>query len=452
VNPTASPTTTRTGSHTWYVTPDRIWHGDGRTPPRTPPEVLGSLVALLYRVAEALRSNDQKGGTVLLDLPAAVALGLSVEPVDGRHAALDLAAANGWSHTSWGQWITFYGKDRPSVHVGQLGLLFEAGTRAFPFGWPGSWPGDMVADVEHWYRLTGHPWQAGPAVQGVELLHQLLPAVRLPDSSGKIRTRGVERRDANTPPGASEPPWSPSMWADPQLGQYLHGYDRVRAGLTAAGSVTVAATGLTRGYRKTFDATRGGWWQVSVPPWNHPHMPHPMGPRTVYDRAWVTTPTLELVAELARAGVIDMPEIIDSVTGPARPVLQPWARKLEAAYQHPIGDGYDAADQATIREAVKTVYKAALGMLGHRAGKSTIWRPDWYHSVNALKRANGWRKAWTIGNTYGRWPVCVDDDQWWYVSDEEDPYTAAPPGLDLVNDTPGAYRWKVTRTRQAAGS
>jgi hypothetical protein len=437
----------RTHGHTWYLTADHIWQADGVRVRPTPPEVLGSIVALLYRVSEGLRTAGADAGTLLVDGAASVALGLAQAPEDGVQRALDYAAAQGWIHSPWGPWITFRGADRqserPTIYLGQTAALYEGGTRMFPFGWPGRWPGDVVAGVAHWGRLTGVPWQAQPAVQGIEMLHKLMPAVRLPDSTGKIRTRPVERRDDGTPAGATEPAWTPSMWSNPQLGAYRYGYDRRRAGLTAAGSCRVAATRLVRSHRKAFDPDRAGWWCVSVPGWNDPNMPHPIGPHKVYDRAWVTTPTLELVAELARQGVVDMPEIIDSMTGPARPVLQPWARKLEEAYQAAPSDadGYDLPDQHVVREAIAFTYKAAIGMLNHRAGKSSIWRPDWAATIAATKRCNGWRKAWTIGRTEGRWPVAVDDDMWWYATDVDDPYQAAPRGLDL-EDRPGGYRPK----------
>lgn len=435
-----------TASSTWYVTRS-LTYMPGRTS-HTPAESLGSIVALLNRVAGALTAAQSAHGVVMVDETAATLLRLAQPPQDGNQPALDYAAAQGWSHTQWGPWISFYGKGRPSVYVGQLGQLWAGGERVFPFGGPNTWPADLVAGVAHWGRLTGVPWQAGPPVQGIEMMIQTMPQVRLPDRDSRIRTRTVERRDDGTPTGASEPPWTPALWRNEQLGAYRHGYDRRRAGLTAAGSVELAATKLVRSHRKEFDPTRAGWWLVSVPAWNEHRMPHPMGPRAVYDRAWVTTPTLGLVAELARQGMIEIPEIIDSMTGPARPVLQPWAARLEAAYQAPPSepDDYRLNDQDAVRAAVGYVYKAAIGMLGHRDGKSQVWRPDWAAAISATKRCNGWRRAWTIGRAEGRWPCYVDDDLWVYVGDELDARSAAPRGLSL-EDKPGGYRIQELVTR-----
>lgn len=464
---------------TWLVTPELVCEPDRLV--STPEGALTSIVSLLFRIAEQLKRVNADQGVILLDKFAAAQLGLDVDPVDGRHRALDYAEAQGWCHTQLGPFTTFYAKDRksrPEIHVGQLARLEAAGPDFWPWGFSiGAqgglcyrWPGDIVACLNHWQRLSGVAWQAGPAVMGLELIHKTLPAYRWKDANGKSHQARPEKYCDATPPEASEPPWSPAMWRGseiPEGARWLHQIDRVRAGLTACGAALCAGPRLTRGWRR-FDPTRAGWWLISLPPWCDPRMPHPLGPGKVWSRVWRTTDTLALGADLARQGLLDMPEIIDSLTGLGRQLLQPFQQLVESVYQAPPEPGYDADDmRPVIQDVAKDLGRRAPSMLASGAKRPeaagprpTVFRPDWAGAQSASKRNNGWRRAWKIGNATGMWPAYVDDDGWWYASSEADPYRAFAaatqavetnrlgqdvPILNLREDIPGAYVPKKTR-------
>lgn len=442
----------------WIVTTTDTYTGDGRIA-RTPPEALHSMGALLSRIGEMLDRSGKAEGTVLVDDAAAAMLGLT-EPAqdDGRRQrALDAAAAAGWQSGKIGTWTTFMfgGSKRPTVFVGMCDVLHsvaaESDPDSFTFAGPVSTGAPLVTVAEalqHWHRLSGVPWQAGPSVMGIEIMHRTLTPYRVMGSNGRSHQSAPAKRDDSTPPEAEEPMWSLADWSRPQLAPHLHGYDRRRAGITAAGVAKLAPGKLTRGWRK-YDGKRGGWWLISAPAWNVPEMPHPCGPGVkTYQRIWRTTGTLDLLAELAKAGLIDMPDIIDSLTGPARPVLLPWQQRIEQTISEPESDSYPAPIRLRVREAGKVVGTRGLGMLAKHDGRSTIWRPDWFYGVNATKRANGWRMAWRIGRTEKRWPVAIDDDCMYYASDDPDPRTAAPKTLNLDEDRPGSYR--IQRTKVTA--
>lgn len=449
---------------TWLVTHELTWMPDHAV--STPDGALTSIVSLLRRISEQLIRVGHDQGLVLLDRQASHTLGLDVDPVDGQHRALDYAAAQGWKHTALGAITGFFAKGRPSIYVGQLPRLEHAGPDFWPWGFRRDdtgalhyrWPADVVTALNHWQRLSGVAWQAGPAVMGIELMHATLRPYRMM-INGKSKQFHPEKRCDATPDQASEPAWSPAMWSRPAKARCAHQLDRIRAGLTAAGAAKLSGPKLTRGWRE-FDGLRAGWWQFSMPPWNDPRIPHPLGPGRVYDRVWRTTDTLCLGAELAAQGLLDMPEMIDSLTGPARTLLLPWQQHVESIYAAPAEDGYDDDDhRPLVQNIAQDVAKRGMGMLAKADRNSSIWRPDWHAAIDAAKRCNGWRRAWRIGLATDLWPVAVDDDAWWYASDQADPHkamaaatsvlnTRGEPLLDLTHDRPGAYRVKQTRTRE----
>lgn len=415
----------------------------------------------------AAMAGDRGEATIVVDPAAAYRLGLRD---DSPASAIANANAAGWKTSRRiGTWTVFYADDRPSIYVGQHeGIFTEVETD--PTVWPfSSDPRDMVPQLQHWHDLTGVTWQAGPAVMGIELMHRHLPKWRMP---GETRLKGATKTDRHTPDGAGEAVWSPTLWRRPMADVsretsapdtlYLHKYDKVRAGITAAGVAKLSPPALVRtGPIREWDGKRAGWFSISVPPWNEPRLPHPCGPGAVlWERRWVTAATLDLLSALAGQGRIDMPEIIDSWSGPARPLLLPLVKVIEEAWDAPLVDGrYYEQDREQLRQALKEVATRGFGMLAHvnaETGEpaSTIYRPDWFASIAATKRCNGWRILDEIATGEGRYPVWVDDDAVVYASAEPDPYKAAPaafsgtaPGgrlRQLDGGNPGDYRYQET--------
>lgn len=439
---------------TWFVTPQLTVAGTDYLG-NTPPEALNSMGSLLVRIASVLHKQREAEGLVLVDELAAAKLGLSEPATDDgrRQRALDAASAAGYQFGKLGMYTQFYAKGRPTIHVGRAEMIVNTAESLDPETWPWDpvWHPEMTTGLQHWHRLTEVAWQAGPAVMGLELMHRTLTPYRLPEVKGQRRP---DVRDDSTPHDAVESMWSMEMWSRHDDGGFLHGYDKRRAGISAAGVAKLSPAKLMRRKRE-FSPKWAGWWHVTVSPWALGHqMPHPMGPGAMERHRksmWVTTPTMELCAELAELGVLSMPEVIDSLTGPARQVLAPWQKRLEGAYSAPADDfEYSEKCRERVGNAVKVVGTRSIGMLGKADGRSSIWRPDWMHGINATKRANAWRRGWHIGRAEGRWPVAVVDDCMWYASDDPDPVRAAPNGLrrpddqDFRLDTPGGYRIQGT--------
>jgi hypothetical protein len=433
---------------TWLVTPQVTVAGTDYLG-TTPPEALNSMGALLVRIASVLHRQQATEGLVLVDELAAAKLGLSEPATDDgtRQRALDAASGAGFRSTKLGAFTAFFGNQRPTIHVGRAELIAGTAADRDPESWP--WEPalhpELTTGLQHWHRLTGVAWQAGPAVMGLELMHRTIAPYRLPDTKGQ---RKPDLHDDSTPHDAVESMWSAEMWSRGELAPYLHGYDKRRAGITAAGVAKLSPAKLIRRKRE-FSPKLAGWWHVTVSPWGlGDQLPHPMGPGATdkYRKSmWVTTPTMELCAWLEGLGVFAMPEVIDSLTGPARQVLGPWQKLLESTYGAPADDyDYPEKVRTRVQNAVKVVGTRGIGMLNKADGRSSILRPDWFHGINATKRANGWRKAWEIGNTESRWPAVVADDCMWYASDDADPQRSAPRGLQLGVDMAGGYRIQGT--------
>lgn len=436
---------------TWLVTPQVTVAGTDYLG-NTPTEALASMGSLLVRIGAVLHRQQATEGLVLVDEAAAARLGLSEPATDdgARHRALDAATGAGWRSTKIGPYTSFFANQRPTIHVGRVEVLTATAEAGDPETWPWGpvWHPAITDGLQHWHRLTDVAWQAGPAVMGLELMHRTIAPYRLPDVKGQ---RKADLRDDSTPHDASEAMWSREMWSRQELAAYAHGYDKRRAGLTAAGLAKLSPAKLVR-RKMEFSAKWAGWWHVTISPWALGHqMPHPMGPGATERHRksmWVTTRTMELCAELAQLGVLSMPEVIDALIGPARQVLGPWQRRLEAAYSAPADDrDYPEACRARVQNAVKVTGTRGLGMLNKADGKASIWRPDWFHGANATKRANAWWLAWQIGRTEGRWPVAIEDDCMWYASDDPDPLRSAPRRLRDVlvdGDMAGGYRIQGT--------
>jgi hypothetical protein len=201
-----------------------------------------------------------------------------------------------------------------------------------------------------------------------------------------------------------------------------------------------------------------GYYLITVPKlWDLTgRLPHPAGGKTLEDRAWVTAPTLNLLAECAEThSLMDLPEVHDRWVShlppekgggvhPGTRVLRKFGDTVAAAVKGAHAMALVNAEEAVMVRTVKDVYKWTRGMLERPGGR--IHRPDWAHAITAQARVNLWRKIYTEGMTSGRWPVRVDADACWYASDNPDPVAAAPETFKLGDGaTGGTFTIKGTK-------
>ncbi|MFJ6636868.1 DnaB-like helicase C-terminal domain-containing protein [Streptomyces sp. NPDC091376] len=140
---------------------------------------------------------------------------------------------------------------------------------------------------------------------------------------------------------------------------------------------------------------RAGAFLITVPSWNHPDMPHPLGriaERTdEHGHAWVTTPHIRHLQKLIKNGLITEPLIVhDSWTGKANESLfKPFyekARTVRAELVHAGGEPYTE---------YKRRLSIALRLLWPKGEKvnSPFWRPDWRMALVAEASVRHWSVA-----------------------------------------------------------
>lgn len=374
------------------------------------------------------------GGVVVLTTQAMADLGLGLLPPTAADApnalALSPARARGWNVSKLGPWMSFYSDNQawPRISVACMPWLRS---NVGPL-----WREDMTAmefarGLADYHEVLGTRFYATPGVTGLEVMRH--------------RTRLSE-----------EPYWAPQdfyaagkvpkatrhaeddyrAWVSPVDGErggaYEHAYDAVSQYLAAAGSVYLPVGELHYATGGEFDKHRGGYWQIEMPAWNLPYLPHPAGNHhagwagETGPLVWVTSPTMELLEELAEFGVLARPQVISSWTASSLRVLRSWQEQVREALIRSQGEQYGPE----VRRAVKATYTEAIGLMGREGGR--VFRPDWRHALIAQARCNLFRKMFRIVQEEHRFPVRIKVDAVTYSSDECDPVAAAPAGLRLA--------------------
>ncbi|WP_314223538.1 DnaB-like helicase C-terminal domain-containing protein [Streptomyces zaehneri] len=152
---------------------------------------------------------------------------------------------------------------------------------------------------------------------------------------------------------------------------------------------------LHTGPLDVFDKSQAGIYQISVPEWNYPGMPHPLGRLAErpdeQGRVWVTTPHVKMLERLHRDGHLAEPVVIhDSWTGKANESLfKPFYQATKDARTELIQAGGDPY------KAYKTRLSIALRLLWPKRpeSRSPFWRPDWRMSMVAEASVRHWTVA-----------------------------------------------------------
>ncbi|MCX4516002.1 ATP-binding protein [Streptomyces sp. NBC_01619] len=140
---------------------------------------------------------------------------------------------------------------------------------------------------------------------------------------------------------------------------------------------------------------RAGAFLITVPAWNHPNMPHPLGRLAeridTQGRAWVTTPHVRLLQKLIKNGFITEPLIVhDSWTGKANESLfKPFYEKARQARAELVQAGGEPYTEYKRRLSI------ALRLLWPKGEtvNSPFWRPDWRMALVAEASVRHWSVA-----------------------------------------------------------
>lgn len=407
------------------------WDGKNLTVPSTPPGSGEDFVVLLARFAGAAEARGLSEITVLLDRGIVTQLGFPAKPPTTltkaqRHHLMERVRQHHWLIDSMSPWMSFRRTGKPTIHIGIGPWLGKGNFALYQEGLTSSTY--LIGRIQ---ELTGTAFRMTPGVVGSAMLQDQWVGEQPywhPDWTGCDPADDHVTEQAYwqwTPPTAPE-------------GSHLHSYDAHRNYLGAAGVAEVSFDRLYRCPLKDFNRKRAGYWQVVVPAWNEPRMPHPMGPdRHTGQTMWTTTPTMILMEDLAQQGFMDMPTVLDSwlspeilrprngrKAGPAvRRILRAWSERIDRAADEAAHDP-NPEDAELLEKVSKLLYKEALGMWV--TGKGRITRADWAHTALSKARTNTWRKVWGVAQMTGVYPARIHVDEITYASNVSDPYDAIP--------------------------
>ncbi|MGW5119332.1 helix-turn-helix domain-containing protein [Streptomyces noursei] len=140
------------------------------------------------------------------------------------------------------------------------------------------------------------------------------------------------------------------------------------------------------------DPKRAGVHLVTPAPWDHPHLPDPLGDREEPGALWITDATLRLLLRLSgpKYALIGAPTVHESWTSGATENFLDALRKVLAAARETA-----LAEDDWITEGyVKAMYSKFISTMGESIHNREIQRPDWMHIIHSQAYANLWGKAY----------------------------------------------------------
>ncbi len=260
----------------------------------------------------------------------------------------------------------------------------------------------LLAAVETFNRALAWPFRYSPGATGRHLADALAPRPRQPVADGDWPAPALNG-------GLTNPPTMIRLPDDPR-GRYMHTYDKNGMYLAACSSVELGLGGLVERHDALLDTSLPGYWE-----W--------------LPREWYATPGAEMLEDLNTAPV---PFESAYVWTEHNRALRPWYERLRDARATLQSDG--SLEGRIALAVLKNVYTAAIGHWASpklRANAPGQYRPDWRHMIEATAHAN-MRRQITKLDAAGTPPLALTDvDTLWFLSDERDATTAAPPLLRL---------------------
>lgn len=274
------------------------------------------------------------------------------------------------------------------------------------------------------------PYRKNASTTGLDLMFALHPRADRDRLFGPVRTPQAVT-DAGFQPLNIDLNWQRPLDGAEKTHRWVHAFDRGGSYLAAAAGLDLPIGEPTlhpEGIAFTQQTKLPGYWKITAP--SEPGMwciPNPIapqgrsGPAFPSSQLWVTTPTMELMAELG----VEL-EVHEAYLWHEKGrLLGTWQERARDARSSL--DTSDPDDQYA-RDLLKKVYVAGLGITAsedHRGGKLG-YAPVRYHHVMAKASANILRRVMQVGSDTGRWPVAIEKDTVVYTSDEIDATTAWP--------------------------
>ncbi|MGW0791683.1 helix-turn-helix domain-containing protein [Streptomyces sp. NPDC002911] len=140
------------------------------------------------------------------------------------------------------------------------------------------------------------------------------------------------------------------------------------------------------------ESKRSGVHLITPAPWEHPHLPDPIGDRDEPGALWVTNATLRLLQRLSgpKYGLVEAPVVHESWTsGATENFLDALRKTLTAARETAIEQ-----DDTLTLEYIKAMYSKFISTMGESIHNREMVRPDWMHIIHSQAYANLWGKAY----------------------------------------------------------
>jgi hypothetical protein len=149
--------------------------------------------------------------------------------------------------------------------------------------------------------------------------------------------------------------------------------------------------------------------EITIPENPEPRLPHPCGAASnPGSRAWVTAPTLDLLAQEGAAPEVhqvwNSPRMRRLLGGPGK-----WYERLRDARSELLAGAAVDPDIGRVLQAVKDCYSRGVGAALMR-DTGRWYRPDWTALIKAQARTSTWRALRRIGDEEGLWPVAMHTD------------------------------------------
>ncbi|PJN36668.1 DNA-binding protein [Streptomyces sp. CB02959] len=223
-------------------------------------------------------------------------------------------------------------------------------------------------------------------------------------------TRATARYQYTAYPSLPDILHKPSKREPDQIWEARPNFHHPHYSLKAAGDVQVTALDANAAYLSALkcwlpigklehhagsdgvDAKRSGVHLITPAPWNHPHLPDPLGDREEPGALWITDATLRLLLRLSgpKYGLIEAPTVHESWTSGATENFLDALRKVLAAARETAL----AEDDSIAEGYVKAMYSKFISTMGESIHNREIQRPDWMHIIHSQAYANLWGKAY----------------------------------------------------------
>ncbi|MFJ5926517.1 DnaB-like helicase C-terminal domain-containing protein [Kitasatospora sp. NPDC092948] len=138
-----------------------------------------------------------------------------------------------------------------------------------------------------------------------------------------------------------------------------------------------------------WDPRFAGVVRATVAPWEHRHLPDPLGSRDERDSVWITTATLSLLRRVAKEGLIQLPSVHEAwVAHSSEHMLEYLRVALATARQAGIDEGDDV-----VVEYVKDMYAKFVSTSGTSTNNHLLNNPSWQHILRSQAFFNLYLKA-----------------------------------------------------------